>query len=219
MLGSNAVDDPYLTAAADDGGNIQTWVLVGGAWVIGRQAPADILVSSPLISRRHAVIQRVERTFTLVDCASRNGTFLNGQPVGLDPVVLINGAEITLGGAVVLHFYDPMETAQGQRVGRLQGVWLDEARAAAWVDGREVNPPLSAGQFSLLRLLHQAAGQIVDRNTIVAAVWPNDEPAGVSEEAIDGLIKRLRARLRETQPTSDYLRVIRGRGVRLVNND
>jgi DNA-binding response OmpR family regulator len=59
----------------------------------------------------------------------------------------------------------------------------------------------------------------VDRNTIVAAVWPNDEPAGVSEEAIDGLIKRLRARLRETQPTSDYLRVIRGRGVRLVNND
>ncbi len=47
------------------------------------------------------------------------------------------------------------------------------------------------------------------------AVWPSDDPAGVSEEAIDDLIKRLRARLRDASDGPDYLEQPRGRGVRL----
>jgi len=50
-------------------------------------------------------------------------------------------------------------------------------------------------------------------------VWPDVEPSGVSGEAVDGLFKRLRARLRETQPAREYIEVLRGHGVRLVQPD
>ncbi len=87
------------------------------------------------------------------------------------------------------------------------------------MDGRKVEPRLSAAQFSLLALLYHSAGEMVMRQQIIAAVWPGVAPAGVSGEAVDGLIKRLRARLRETRPGRDYLEVRRGHGLRLVQSD
>jgi DNA-binding response OmpR family regulator len=120
---------------------------------------------------------------------------------------------------VTFRFHDPGETAEGQRLGRLNGVWIDEAAREAWVDGRKVEPRLSAAQFNLLALLYHSAGQMVMRQQIVAALWPEVAPAGVSGEAVDGLIKRLRARLRETQLKQEYIEVLRGHGVRLVQPD
>jgi DNA-binding response OmpR family regulator len=84
-----------------------------------------------------------------------------------------------------------------------------------------VEPPLSVAQFTLLNLLYQSPGEVVTRAQIIAAVWPNADPAGVSEEAVDGLIKRLRARIRETQVNAEreYIEVLRGHGVRLVQSE
>lgn len=87
------------------------------------------------------------------------------------------------------------------------------------MDGRRVEPPLSAAQFALLSLLYHLAGQVISRSQIIAAVWPGVEPSGVSGEAVDGLIKRLRVRLRETQPAREYIEVLRGQGMRLVQPD
>ena len=48
------------------------------------------------------------------------------------------------------------------------------------------------------------------------AVYPEADPDGISNEAIDGLIKRLRQRLRQTNPGQEYIEVVRGYGVRLT---
>ena len=85
-----------------------------------------------------------------------------------------------------------------------------------WVDAQPVEPPLSAAQFTLLHLLYQRPGQVISQAEIVAAIWPNTDPAGVSKEAVEGLIKRLRTRLRETHPAKDYLTIVRGHGLRIV---
>jgi len=134
-------------------------------------------------------------------------------------VPLKDGDQIVLGGTIELNFHCPQETVQGPRIGRLKGVWLDEAAREVWVDGQRVEPPLSAAQLSLLALLYRSAGQVVSRTEIVAAVWPESNPAGVGEEAVDGMIKRLRARLRAAQPNKEYLEVLRGHGLRLVQPD
>jgi len=124
-----------------------------------------------------------------------------------------------LGGTVELSFNNLRDTAQGLRIGRLNGVWLNEAAHEVWVDGERVEPPLSAAQLTLLALLYHSAGRVISRAQIVAAVWPDSNPAGVGEEAVDGLIKRLRTRLRATQPEREYLEVLRGHGLRLVQPD
>ena len=193
----------------------QRWRLDAPETIIGRHAGADITLPLPRLSRRHARITRTETGFTLTDLGSTNGTFINGNPLPPDtPHRLIGGDEIVLGGSVSLRFEDPEETAQGPALGKLRGVWINPETHAVWVDALPVDPPLSAAQFTLLNMLYHSTG-IVTRAEIIAAVWRDADPAGVSEEAVDGLIKRLRRRLRQTAGR-DYIQVVRGRGLRLL---
>ncbi|HEY84292.1 MAG TPA: winged helix-turn-helix domain-containing protein [Chloroflexi bacterium] len=94
--------------------------------------------------------------------------------------------------------------------------WDFAAEALVKAGGYTVDPPLSVAQFTLLEALYRANGGIISRAEIITAVWPTANPSGVSEEAVDGLIKRLRQRLRQVQAGQDYLQVVRGRGLRLL---
>lgn len=60
--------------------------------VIGREAPADLIVASPLVSRRHAMLTVEGDTVTLQDLGSANGTFVNGNRV--DRVILRHGDRV-----------------------------------------------------------------------------------------------------------------------------
>ncbi|MEM7344622.1 MAG: FHA domain-containing protein [Chloroflexota bacterium] len=192
------------------------WPIEKPSYVIGRHAPADLILPLSRISRQHARIERDERGYLLIDLESRNGTFVNGQPLGTIAHRLNNGDQLVFGGVVTLQFQDPSETAHGPRIGRLNGIWIDPDTEAVWIDGRQVGPPLSLAQLTLLKLLYLQADQIVSRETIIATVWPDVDPSGVSTEAVDGLIKRLRQRLRQTQPEQTYVQVIRGHGLKLA---
>lgn len=207
----------WLTATGPTLDELPTeWQLEKDDAVIGREAPADLIIALPRISRRHARMVRSERGYTICDLDSRNGTFVNGSAISNVPVLLKDGDQLVLGGTIELRFHCQHETVQGPRIGRLNGVWLDETTREVWLDGKRVDPPLSAAQLTLLALLYRCAGQVVPRAQIVAAVWPDSNPAGVGEEAVDGMIKRLRARLRAAQPDREYLEVLRGHGLRLI---
>ncbi len=203
----------YLVGTRDDSSRGE-WKLDKEEFLIGREAPADLIISLPSVSRRHACITRREGQYFVADLASRNGTFVNGQALTQEPRRLISGDEIVLGGAFIVIFHDPEETMEGARLGRLRGVWIDDAARAVWVDAKKVDPPLSAAQYALLALLYRAPGKIFSRDEIIAAVWPSEDPSGISEEAIDGLIKRLRSRLRDAQSDQEYIAVVRGQGIR-----
>jgi len=194
---------------------LQKWFVRKDAFLIGRVAPADLVLDLPRISRRHAQIERQAAGYFLVDLNSRNGTYVNGEPVGEMPRRVQDGDEIVFGGVATFRFHDPDETRAGPKLGRLRGVWVNPELQTVWVDAQPVDPPLSPAQFALLMLLYNRVGQIVSREEIVTAVWPNTNPAGISNEAVDGLIKRLRKRLRDYSFKQEYLQVVRGRGVRL----
>lgn len=183
--------------------------------IIGRDQAADLVVPLRSISRRHARIVQIKRAYYLCDLDSRNGTFLNGRPIGHELQRLKDGDTIVLGGVIEFCFHYPTETEDSPRVGRLTGIWVEEGTHEVWVDGHQVQPPLSMAQFTLLRLLLNAGGRIVSRDEIIAAVWPQADPGGVSDEAVDALVKRLRARLRATSADHEYIRFVRGHGVKL----
>jgi len=192
------------------------WLLDKDEFIIGRRPPADLILSNSLVSRRHARIVQRDWASWIKDLASRNGVFVNGEPVGATPVRLEDGDLIVIAGVVSLTYHDPSATRAGPRLGKLTGIWIDPANDDAWVDAVRLEPPLSLSQLALLRLLYTRLDQPVSNGEIVAAVWPDEDPAGVSKQALDGLIKRLRKRLRDASPGRDHIQVVRGYGLKLV---
>lgn len=50
------------------------------SWVLGRAGSCDVQFNVPSVSRRHAVITKRGRCWSLSDLQSKNGTWVNGQP-------------------------------------------------------------------------------------------------------------------------------------------
>jgi pSer/pThr/pTyr-binding forkhead associated (FHA) protein len=64
---------------------------------IGRTDDNDLEINDSSLSRRHALIEEFDGRFTLSDCGSSNGTFLNGIEV-TSPVELSDWDILTFGG-------------------------------------------------------------------------------------------------------------------------
>ena len=71
-----------------------------GPLVVGRDPSCDVVVDDPLVSRRHAVVERGERA-VLTDLSSFNGTYHDGRAV-TGPVVLAVGDAVGVGNAVLV---------------------------------------------------------------------------------------------------------------------
>jgi len=195
----------------------QNWVLDRDTVVIGRGADCDITLPERAVSRNHARIERRNQGYLLIDLGSKNGTHVNGQEIK-EPRWLQDGDEVQIAlsvklsfigaeATVPLSFQDPVGSA----------VRLDKGTRRVWVRGKELDPPLSPAQYRLLELLVDADGQVISRDDIVTAVWPEDEEVGISEQAIDALVRRLRDRLAEAASDQQYIVTVRGHGFRMEN--
>ena len=84
-----------------------------------------------------------------------------------------------------------------------------------YVNGNEVRPALSGEQFRLLSYLYERAGKVVVREELVLHVWPDAHAEGVSEEALDALVRRVRERIAQAGGERSYIVTLRGQGFRL----
>ena len=98
--------------------------------------------------------------------------------------------------------------------GRLR---LDIRSRQVWVNDRLVDPPLSALQFHVLRVLYENLGQVVDRQKLVIEAWGEEQAIGVSDQALDALLRRLRDRIAAIDMTNSYVVTVRGHGIKLEN--
>ncbi len=204
----------------------QRWPLEKDRLTIGRGPDCDIILPDRVVSRRHACIERRNGDYFIVDDRSKNGTFVNGEPVTDEPRLLIDGDEIQIALRFRLTFVDagataPLSLEEPLAVASIRaesaGLRLDDTRRTVTVADRVLDPPLSVAQYRLLRRLIQARGAVVSREEIVEAVWPESHGEGVSEQAIDALVRRLRERLAELDPDHQYIVTVRGHGFRLEN--
>src|SRR5688500_11352189 len=102
-------------------GQLGEWRLDQDEYLVGREAPAGWAVPTPRSSRPHALMTRSGSAYYLADLGSRNGTFVNGHPVGNEPQRFQDRDELVLGGSIAFRFHDPSETLEGPRLGRLKG--------------------------------------------------------------------------------------------------
>ncbi len=190
--------------------------------MIGRDASCDVIVPDRQVSRYHARLMPAPEGVILEDLGSKNGTHCNGRQVE-EPVVLQDGDLIQI--ALVQHFVFlssdatmPLEGAGVPGVSEGSGrLHLETRSRRVWIGQQEVLPPLSAPQFALLQVLYERQGQVVSREELVSTVWGDEEALGVSEQALDALVRRLRDRLTGVDPSHTYIITVRGHGLRLDN--
>ncbi len=192
----------------------QEWLLNQPEMIIGRGDAAAIRLSDRQVSREHARIRRTNGEYRIEDLGSKNGTFVNGKPVA-GPQTLQDGDEIQIALGFRLLFVDSEATAPVRlTLERVPGLRLDPESRRVWVEGHELDPPLSAAQYRLLYLLYENAGKVCSRDSVVGAVWPGAVKEGVTEQAVDALVRRLRERL-TAHSDREFITTVRGHGFRL----
>ena len=89
-----------------------------------------------------------------------------------------------------------------------QGLEHDEAGQRILLHGQAL--ALTRREYLLLAQLLAGAGRIHTREALLAAAWGDDSDS--HDRTVDTHIKTLRAKLRELDPTRDYIRTHRGMG-------
>ena len=187
---------------------------------IGREPTCDIFIDDRQVSRHHA---RVANTgvgiVELEDLTSKNGTFHRGTLLD-KKIQLEDGDVIQIALIQKFAFYTsdatmPLEDIFPSTSINARSIRLDPKSRRVWVKGEELNPALSASQFRLLYALSGQQGKVITRNDLISIVWKDDLTDGVSDQALDALIRRLRTRLAQIDPEKDYIVTIRGHGLRL----
>jgi hypothetical protein len=195
--------------------------LINGELTIGREPDCSVVIADRQVSRYHARLTSTPKGLLLEDLGSKNGTYLNGKLVN-ESAYLQDGDIIAV--ALVQNFVFlssdatmPMESGVPVTLGRTGRLRLDARSRRVWVGQQEVLPPLSAPQFRLLQILYDQQGKVVARQDLITAVWGDEEAVGISEQAMDALVRRLRDRLSQLDPKYPYVITVRGHGLRLEN--
>ncbi len=201
--------------------NGQRWA-IGRELILGRDESCDIVIADRQVSRFHARLTPSSEGVLLEDLGSKNGTFRNGARLE-DPVMLLDGDMILV--SLIQHFVFlssdatiPLEAELlPEKPEAHWRLYLDTRSRRVWVRGVELVPPLSVPQFRLLQLLYEQQGEVVERSDLINYVWGEEEAVGVSEQAFDALVRRLRDRLSAMDPDHVYIITVRGHGLRLDN--
>ena len=80
---------------------------------IGRTAPADIVLSGAGISRAHCMVELADNRLRVVDLNSTNGTFIDGERIGL-PAFLAVGSVLQVGSFAFKHEVHTRAEVQGK---------------------------------------------------------------------------------------------------------
>jgi hypothetical protein len=113
LLGTDA-DSPrtpqgeFVVEGGPANGQRRAFSRIEARMIIGRGESATWILLDPDLSRNHAAVERHAEGFRIYDMRSKNGTKVNGRPVGIGApgVPLKDGAIITLGDTRI-RFVDP----------------------------------------------------------------------------------------------------------------
>jgi DNA-binding winged helix-turn-helix (wHTH) protein len=183
--------------------------------VMGRESSCDVVIPDRQVSRYHARLTPGVTGVVLEDLGSKNGTNYNGNAL-TGQVVLQDGDTLQIAVVQEFQFLSSDATmplnAEPVRSSRLM---LDMRARQVWVNQKQMTPPLSAQQFQLIWVLYQNAGKVVTRPELISAVWGDEQSAGVTDQALDALIRRLRDRLAAMDPDNNFIVTVRGHGIML----
>lgn len=98
--------------------------------VIGRDEHATLILADERVSRQHAAVWEENGATWIIDLGSRNGTLVNGAPVGRTPRQIANGDHIGLGDVTLVLEHAVSHAVQytfagGQSAGQINNIGRD----------------------------------------------------------------------------------------------
>jgi hypothetical protein len=215
-------DYPLLIAQAGPL-NGQRWILKDDV-IIGRDESCNVVIQNRQVSRYHARFVNVKHGVKIEDLGSKNGTHINGQQIN-EPIMLQDGDVIQIAFAQQFVYLSSDSTIQldqpaskpAELVQNRRMLHLEKRSRRVWIGEVELLPPLSVSQYQLLELLYENPERVVSRAELIQTVWGQEDAVGISEQALDALIRRLRDRLASIKPAHQFLITVRGHGLRLDN--
>lgn len=91
----------------------------------------------------------------------------------------------------------------------------NEAKNEIKKGGTVISHGLTSFEFKLLKLLIKNQNQVLSRDEIVETVWAElASTSGVSEQALDQLIFRLRKKIEENPNSPTHIQTVKGRGIK-----
>ena len=106
-----------------------------------------------------------------------------------------------------------------QDFGRAQRLTFDPKTNEIKRGDITLSESLTSSEFKLLKFLLENKDKVIQRDEIIQAVWKEDKTtAGVTDQAIDQLIFRLRKKIEKDPNNPMHLQTIKGRGIRFIND-
>lgn len=138
----------------------------------------------------------------------KNGTLVT-HPY-LEHIFLVKGGKITI---PLFEQFIKERLAQQP----IQPIVFDEMTNSIKRGNDLLSDMLTASEFRLLSLLLTHKGNVITRQEIIDAVWGNlASTQGVTEQALDQLIFRLRKKIEENPNLPEHILTIKGRGIKFV---
>ena len=94
-------------------------------------------------------------------------------------------------------------------------LFLDEVTGEVYKKGQRIDDYFTPNEYKFFRHMYEHQGRVIEREEIAEAVWGVKQKQGVSDEAIDQLVSRLREKIELDKNNPKHLNTIRGRGFQL----
>lgn len=138
---------------------------------------------------------------------------INGLGFGADDYIVKPFSPSELVARVKAHIsrYRRLTNSEEKDVVKFQNLRLNRESGEAYLNGQEIS--LTKKEFDVLYLMASKPETVFSKNELFEKVWGYDSLGDTSTLTVH--INRLRDKLKEIDPDTDYIRTIWGRGYRL----
>lgn len=195
----------------------------------GVLAHAEIITASPSLWEPSARILELRPDLVVISCEGevreRVCESCRDMQIADIPILIVNSEEVLEGKLQALQMAPGLDLRHAEE---FLSAWVDSRRRKPVVLGEvRVDPdarqlvgpaehvPLTPTEFQVLDLIVAAGGHLVNRDTILEAVW------GIQDQVATGHVKHvvwmLRKRLSQSGGTGKEIETVRGHGYRLAD--
>lgn len=152
---------------------------VGEIWVAGRDPSCQIIIPDQRVSRRQFEIHKVNGSYTIIDLASVNGTFLNSSPISsTDPQTLKSGDLITvLDNTMYFELHDPNFQYKIEKI-EVPPLSVEETNLIEDIDLGQSADNESASESEAAAAMAAGGGMLEIPQIHQEGVGPQIDPAG-----------------------------------------